>query len=220
MSFELDHVLICAPVGALIADQLVEAGFAEGTPNRHSGQGTANRRFFFGNAFLEFIWVEDEAEIRSDLVAPTRLWERMIWRESGASPFEICIRPVGDPPGEIPFSTFSYRPPYLPPGDEIPMADRVPIEEPGSFVNLAGMAPSRNLANEQPLEHPNGARIIEGIRLSMPAPTSSEVSHALTDLGIARYQNGKEHTLEIDFGGSTGSNSLNLRPELPLKLIW
>ncbi len=144
-----------------MADQLVEAGFAEGTPNRHPGQGTANRRFFFDNAFIEFIWVADEAEIRSDLVAPTRLWERMNWRESGASPFEICIRPVGDQPGEIPFSTFSYRPPYLPPGDEIPMADQVPVEEPGSFVNLAGKAPARNLANVQPLDHPNGARNIK-----------------------------------------------------------
>ena len=107
-----------------MADRLEDSGFAEGSRNHHPGQGTANRRFFFDNAFIEFIWVEDEDEIRSDLVAPTRLWERMNWRESGASPFEICIRPSGPGQVEIPFSTFAYAPDYLPPGDHIPMADR------------------------------------------------------------------------------------------------
>jgi hypothetical protein len=32
----------------------------EGTPNIHPGQGTANRRFFFRNAMLELLWVNDE----------------------------------------------------------------------------------------------------------------------------------------------------------------
>ena len=196
MKFELDHVLICAPVGAPMADRLVEAGFVEGSPNRHPGQGTANRRFFFDNAFIEFIWVEDEAEIRSDMVAPTRLWERMSWRETGASPFEICIRPRGAEAVEIPFSTFRYAPPYLPPGDHIPMADRVPIEEPGAFVNLSRRGQDDRPIDGQPRNHPNGVRRVDTVTLVTPLPPDSDVSLALSAMGIASYRAGGEHGIE------------------------
>lgn len=50
-------------------------GLTEGTSNSHPEQGTANRRFFFPNAMLELLWVHDEHEAQSPLVAPTRLWE-------------------------------------------------------------------------------------------------------------------------------------------------
>jgi hypothetical protein len=39
---------------------------AEGEPNTHPGQGTACRRFFFRNAFLELVWVRDPAEAQGE----------------------------------------------------------------------------------------------------------------------------------------------------------
>lgn len=220
MSFELDHILICAPYGAPVADRLVDAGFTEGTRNRHPGQGTANRRFFFDNAFIEFIWVEEEDEIRSDLVAPTRLWERMNWRETGASPFEFCIRPARSDAGAIPFSTFSYRPPYLPPGDEIPMADQIPVEEPGSFVNLTSRAPARAPGNAQPLDHRNGVRRVHSINVTCPGDSETDVSTALETLGIASYSRGEGHAIEIEFDGASETGELCLEPDLPVLLRW
>ena len=53
---------------------LLAAGLAEGSPNTHPGQGTANRRFFFESGFLELLYVHDELEAQSDLSAPTQLW--------------------------------------------------------------------------------------------------------------------------------------------------
>jgi len=79
MALALDHVFVCTAVGAPEAEALTAAGFAEGAGNVHPGQGTACRRFFFRNAFLELVWVHDEAEARSPETAPTRLWER--WRD-------------------------------------------------------------------------------------------------------------------------------------------
>ena len=204
MSFELDHILICAPFDAPVANRLVNAGFVEGTRNEHPGQGTANRRFFFDNAFIEFIWMTDEAEILSDLVAPTRLWERMNWRESGASPFEICIRPSGQDLTDIPFSTFAYAPEYLPEGDHIPMADQVPIKEPGAFVNLSRRGQPTPPDDGQPRSHPNGARRVDGITLTIPDAPTSDVSSALTDFGIARYRVGSGHSIEIQCSGGAG----------------
>ena len=79
MALALDHVFVCTAVGAPEAEALVAAGFAEGSGNTHPGQGTACRRFFFENAFLELFWVHDEREARGPETAPTRLWER--WRD-------------------------------------------------------------------------------------------------------------------------------------------
>ncbi len=170
---ELDHVLICAPVGAIAADRLVAAGFVEGAPNRHPGQGTANRRFFFDNAFLEFIWVEDERETQSDLVAPTRLWQRWNWRETGVSPFGICLRL--DDGESVPFDTFDYSPPYVPEGASIPIAAETTDAEPMVFVNQLSVRPAELPdAASQPLDHPNGVREMRpNPSCYLPAPASS-----------------------------------------------
>jgi transcriptional regulator with XRE-family HTH domain len=44
---EIDHLFVCTSPGAPEADPLLAMGFIEGAPNRHPGQGTANRRIFF-----------------------------------------------------------------------------------------------------------------------------------------------------------------------------
>ena len=43
--YEIDHVLIFTCAGAPEADRLIVFGLSEGSPNRHPGQGTANRSF-------------------------------------------------------------------------------------------------------------------------------------------------------------------------------
>src|SRR6059036_1034861 len=91
MSIVLDHVFICTSVGAPAARKMVEFGLREGTPNRHPGQGTANRRFFFRNAMIELLWVEDAAEAQSEQARNLRLWER--WSAAhDASPFGFFVR--------------------------------------------------------------------------------------------------------------------------------
>jgi hypothetical protein len=107
MALELDHLFVLASPGAPEAERLRALGLSEGSRNVHPGQGTANRRFFFENAMLELIWVENAEQARSSLVAPTRLWERARWRESGALPFGICLRDSAGGPPELPFATLA-----------------------------------------------------------------------------------------------------------------
>ena len=131
-NFLLDHLFVMTAPGAPEADALVARGFVEGPPNRHPGQGTACRRFFFANAMLEFLWVENEDEARSDLVRPLRLWERWAGRESGACPFGVAQRPAA--PGlEPPFPTFEYWPSFFPAPARVSVRASV-IEEPLYFV--------------------------------------------------------------------------------------
>src|SRR4051794_29900522 len=113
MSVELDHFFVCTAPDGPEAERLIELGLIEGTPNRHPGQGTANRRFFFGNAFLELFWVVDPVEAQSSLVRRTGLWERWSRRGQGASPFGVGFRPVPGIGSAVPFPAWEYRPPYL-----------------------------------------------------------------------------------------------------------
>jgi hypothetical protein len=57
-----------------------------------SGQGTC-RRFFFHNAYLEFVWVHDEQQAASECVRPLGFIERSQYQLTGASPFGLIFRP-------------------------------------------------------------------------------------------------------------------------------
>jgi hypothetical protein len=49
----VDHFFVCCAAGAPEAEALTQRGLREGSSNTHPGQGTANRRFFFENLYLE-----------------------------------------------------------------------------------------------------------------------------------------------------------------------
>jgi hypothetical protein len=53
VGFCLDHVFVMCSKGAPEAEALLRVGLREGAGNTHPGQGTACRRFFFENAYLE-----------------------------------------------------------------------------------------------------------------------------------------------------------------------
>src|SRR6266481_9637578 len=57
---ELDHIFICSSRHGKDVRALAEAGFSLGLNRIHDGQGTANALFFFDNAYLELLWVNDE----------------------------------------------------------------------------------------------------------------------------------------------------------------
>src|SRR5437667_11016558 len=99
-AFEIDHLFICTCIGACEAERLLAFGLTEGTPNVHPGQGTANRRFFFRNAFLELLWVQDSSTAQSAAIRPTHLWEHWSGRRSSACPFGFIFRPAGPGTGK------------------------------------------------------------------------------------------------------------------------
>ena len=72
---EIDHIFICVEPGAPEAEQFKKFGLIEGSRNRHPGQGTSNRRFFFHNACIEFLFIQDHVELQSELTKSTRLYE-------------------------------------------------------------------------------------------------------------------------------------------------
>jgi hypothetical protein len=112
---DIDHIFIFTDGKGKVADQLVSFGLTEGSSRIHKGQGTTNRKFYFENFFLEILWVHDEAEIKSDLVKPTGLWQRANYQTNNFSPFGLCI--VNADETDMLFEkSFKYQPDYFPLG--------------------------------------------------------------------------------------------------------
>src|SRR5882724_5359721 len=113
---ELDHILVVCPAGAEVAARaLHRVGLTEGSRNHHEGQGTACRRFFFENVYLELLWVSDPDEAQSEPARRTRLWERWSRLPQGACPFGIVLRAGSSTDAAAcPFASWAYRPSYLP----------------------------------------------------------------------------------------------------------
>jgi hypothetical protein len=214
LTIELDHILIfCAP-RAPEAAALISHGFLEGSGQSHRGQGTANRRFCFANAYLELLWVENAAEAQSDVVLPTQLWARWQQRSNGVCPFGLAFRPGSDPSSSPAFPTWSYKPSYLPPDLSIEIGLGVSTNEPLLFhLPFAG---NRRPPPSEPTNHPAQVNELSAIRLSFP--TAAEPSAPLASLvsaGLVSICKAPEHLLEIEFVGN-GTDPLDLRPDLPV----
>jgi hypothetical protein len=218
MSTEVDHVFICTAVGAPGAERLRKFGLTEGPPNQHPGQGTACRRFFFRNAMLELLWVEDAADARSDQTRRTKLWER--WSESGssASPFGIILRPAAGTPTACPFPSWEYRPASMP-DLKLHVATDTGLGEPmWCYLDPARTpVPSER---RQPLEHPPGFGEITSVYVTGPPLSDTSVTLAMARAGIIRSHVGKEHLVELLFDGEHHTNRMDFRPDLPLVFRW
>lgn len=216
----LDHfVLICDP-GAPQADALTDLGLVEGSGNVHNGQGTANRRFFFDNAYLELLWVEDLDESRQEPAFRTRLWERWLRRHDGSCSFGIALRP--DDPADAeeppPFPTWAYHAPYLPAQVSIGIAVATPLTEPEFlYINFATSPQSKA---REPLEHPLGLRQLTHVRIASPVGVQSPAAKTTAAFGIASFTAADDYVTELFFDHALKGQSADLRPALPLLLRW
>jgi hypothetical protein len=223
MAFDVDHIFICTEVDAPEADRLTNFGLAEGTPNTHPGQGTACRRFFFRNAYVELLWVQTPTEAQSEASRPTRLWERWSRRANDACPFGLCIRPSAGRAGDFPFATWDYRPPYLPPGLSFGIAKNSEVTtEPFLCYLESGKRPDSYPSNrQQPMRHAMGIREIT--RVSLVSPGASKISpelKAVIEAGLIELRHGDNYSIEIGFDGESQQKVMDFQPAVPLVFYW
>jgi len=224
MAIELDHVFICTRHNATVeAGRLTAFGLTEGAANSHPGQGTACRRFFFHNAYLELLWVSDSIEARSETVRPTRLCERWTRRGHHACPFGLGFRSQANQAGKPPFAVWEYRPPYLPESWTIQVArNSDALSEPMLFhLPFARRSDARSNASPQPLEHCAGLREISHVELVTPhARSISPELQALINAGLLRVREGAKYLIELGFDGQTQGKRADFQPVLPLEFRW
>jgi len=223
MFYELDHIFVCASVGAPEALRLVEFGLREGSSNHHPGQGTANRRFFFHNAMLELLWISDQGEAQSPETSRTRLWERWSGRERGTCPFGFCFRRSDSQTEASPFPAWEYRPKYLPHHLHIAVATNSDLLSEPMLIDLPFAQTAARVAdfNREPITHPADLQRITGLELVTPRASSvSSELQGLVTLGLVTITQGDCNFLNLEFDHKARGKTTDLRPFLPLAFFW
>jgi hypothetical protein len=159
MGLELDHVMVFVP-----DPDAIEPGWFPGCTfepgQRHTGQGTRNRRVVFSRTYIELVWIDDpEAHERTGL----RFGPRCA-REAGACPFGVVLR--GDVP-ELDSARFAGY--VVPAGGPSLLLLAAALDRPElPFVAVGetarGAVPGRwpsHRFDPAFLHHPSGARGIE-----------------------------------------------------------
>ena len=218
MASEPDHVFICVSVGGEEASALVAFGLTEGPPNVHPGQGTACRRFFFANGYVELLWVSNPAEAQSEPIQPTHLWERWTRRASGACPLGLGFRSKTQHGDSLPFSSWEYRPPYLPAPLCLHVGTNASVlTEPMLFYLPLGLRSAKRPAPA----HRAGLREVTRVVVVSPhADRLSPEMSAVTGIGLAQLHEGPNYHVELGFDGESQSQQADFRPLLPLVFRW
>lgn len=214
MNMKLDHIFILVEPEAKIADLLLEHSFREGPRNTHPGQGTANRRFYFANGMLEFIWVRDANEARTGPGRDLRFPERTA--DPRASPFGMIFVPGTDQVNpEMPFPGWHYQPAYFPPPKGFHVgANSHNIAEPLCFY-----FPFQNPGVPKPQPNRNPQMVSEVI-ISTPSIDTEGVLELASQADRLSIQSGQEHLIEITLDHHDSGRTEDYRPALPLILRW
>lgn len=218
MGFQLDHIFILVSEGAPEADQLVRFGLREGQSNTHTGQGTANRLFFFHNFMLEFLWVHDLQKAKTN--GPDLLWERWVKRDK-YSPFGIGIRPDENQYGKLPFQYWEYSPDYLPPDTSMQISKSSKnLNEPLIFI-LPAQSHAIRSESISSINHPKGFKKLTSVNVQFPLPeNTSDALRFVLGLKNISVEKSDNHNLELGFDNESEEKSENFNPALPLLLKW
>lgn len=214
---EVDHIFICTQYKAPEAEMLKNFGLTEGTSNRHLGQGTANRRFFFKNFFIELLWLENLEEAKSETIAATLLYDRISSKSADISPFGVCFRPKNQADKEVKFPSWSYKPSYLPNTLKIDVAKDSSLSEPmWFFLSFASRPDLSTQDKAQPFDHSNGLSEVTSIEITMSKFNENFSLSDLKILGMLNVIDGSEHLLEITFDQNKQGLIHDFRPSLPM----
>lgn len=213
MKMTLDHFFILVEPEAKVADRLLEHGFREGPRNTHPGQGTANRRFYFANGMLEFIWVKDADEARNGPGRKLHFSERA--EDPTSSPFGIIFVPCDNTSPNMPFPGWQYQPDYFPPSRGFhvganshniaePLCFYFPFHDPG----VPKPQPNRNL------------QTVSEVIISTTSTDTEGVLELASQADRLSIRSGKEHLMDITLDHHNLGRTEDYRPALPLILRW
>ena len=192
-------------------------------PNSHTGQGTTGAYIYFDNFYIEFLWVDDaDAAAANASRAHSDFNVRNTWRENPSiSPFGIGLRDYQeDEPSR--FERNEYTADWM--GGNFALyttAGATNSAEPWTFflpLEITGNARDDfGPQSSTRLEHPNGMRVLTGVRLVLPeGQEPSDTLIGLEEEGVIEIAHGDSHWVELTFDGGTQGETIDLRPMSPL----
>lgn len=235
----LDHLNIWVKDPIKAKEKFIEVGF-NAVPDSlspvHSGQGTSGRYFNFLNSYLELIFVYDQDEFEANNLENPGLdfTKRANFEVNGASPFSIALKLNDYIPEKIPFEKIPYRQEWMQKNTNIYVAknSKIHLKEPSIFVvfpeiewqTIESLSALKNIPSEDDfwkdfLRHPNGAKKITEISITSPKINlKTQTIQAVTKIQNITIKDGNEHLMEIVFDENIQNKTIDLRPDLPLKI--
>ena len=217
---ELDHVLISVTPGAPERSALERAGFIVWPEvQRHDGQGTSSIMAELDRCFIELVWRDSSVTVAPDKEVVARKYAlRSNWRPSGWSPFAIALRRTAPAPDSLPFPTWPVTVPWRPATDVTQVITaRSDSTSPSVWVVSRSTATDKSAAPAAARAHPNGARRITGLHLTIPRNTpESEALAVLRTYGVAELVRGDSWLLTVTLDSMAQKRVRDLRPTLPL----
>ena len=210
MNLELDHVFILVEPEAKVADLLLAQGIREGRGNKHPGQGTSNRRFYFANGMLEFLWVHDAEEAFNGPGRDLYLSERA--KDPLASPFGVILRRKDNSSLEMPFRGWKYQPDYFAP----PKAFYVGANSSNLIEPLCIYVPFNEPESSTVQSEDNTSKSISHVSIYTPSQDTEAVMSAVNQADRLSIEQGSEHLMEITLDSNESSFTQDFRPDIPL----
>ncbi len=188
----------------------------------HTGDGTTGAYIIFDNFYLEFLWLDnsDEAsavaeEKRSDFNL------RNAWRDDpNTSPFGIGMKDYNEEKPS-PFETRQYTAAWLEESSLAVTDGAENYDEPWSFLtpfkDTSEPRDSIRGRSAEHLNHPNGARVLTGVTLTLPnGQRPSQTLQTMENEGVVEIAYGAAHAVELTFDNAVQGKTADLRPRSPI----
>jgi len=194
----IDHIFIISNCRKE-ADELVDFGMTEGSGRVHQGIGTANRRFFFDNFYLEILWVENELEARS--VKDIGIWERSDYRNSGYSPYGLCLRNSEDT-NRIFENSIKWKPAFLSEGGHVDIitSDKMP------WIFRFPSNRHKNISDE-PKVHKAGIKRLSEAIFNLSEKEFGNILDSISDNSIIEFRKALTNSLVLEFDNAEKGKS-------------
>jgi hypothetical protein len=230
---KFDHLWLVVSPGAPERKALEEAGFNISPEiNHHDGQGTSSITVEFFNSYLELIWVDETVSIApGGEKGVGKFRQRMLWRQSGWSPFGVGLHRTGTENEALPLPVWTIAPTWLQKGTAIEMLTPRDDAKSPSFFTIPEYLAVNELANWKSAHHNSksakkfshqiGVERITGIRFISPQGYEPiEAFTYLQNLGIIALDKSDEWAAELTFDNGRKGKTKDLRPNLPLLLRY
>lgn len=202
----IDHIFIFTEDKGQVADQLVGFGLTEGSSRTHVGQGTANRKFYFANFFLEVLWVYNEAEVNSELIVEAGLWHRANFSDTHFSRFGLCF--VNDDTTERLFDKAGkYQPVYFPEGLAIDIIHNKNNPKLPWTFRLPFKGQKKNEA--EPTEHKNGIYLLTKTIFEYESVVGKDFLEYFENESGLEFKNSSRNWLTLIFDQEAQGQSFN-----------
>ncbi len=221
--FAIDHIFFFSDRFAPELAYAQQHGFDRWPfPNTHTGQGTTGAYMYFDNVYIEFLWVDDPEAAEANIPRIHSDFNlRNDWRKNpDISPFGIGLKDYEeDKPS--PFETKEYTAEWMRGNFSLYSTKGAENEkEPYTFflpLEITGEARATfGPQSAQHLEHPNGARVLTGVKLVLPKGQKlSQTLKTLEKEGVLEIGHGDAHLMELTFDDGKQGKTADLRPHSP-----